>query len=576
MVVEALFFLKEKKTIYYLVHCADYIASEYFIYVGKMIAHSVLHSGKGFVGLSRAISEFIVTNDLERSMLKLIVNDIPDLDIRESLAKQLVKNGKIAATVHKVSLTADITKKLYEKHELVDVDTQSPRALLQTVWFQISIYFGKRGRENQSSLKKSMLCLVKTADGQEYFELNRSEPGAVLTSKNHTGGLDGSEDHSDGKIFSQRGSKRCPVEILKTYLNHLNPNISALFQRPKSESSAKFNPKVHEVWYDALSSNIETQQIKAITGHKSDSSIESYCERPTLGQFKEMSTALTSFIHSDRSPESRSQSLDLSKEKHGHSATILTPISTPSSCQNLQSTEHENFFTSLGLNSRSILPSGSFNNCQFTFNIQDAQKNEDLDLTPNELLMLTEAAFVNELVTIENKYRACQCVMTHVVFQMRKDEIDQLRRGMDCISLLTFLKSNEGCLPFIFPLTGDVKISVDELLQLIPQYSPDMGDNEKVINWLIKYVKDVGERRKGEKEGILSALPSLEEMVQFLVGHPYLPTKQLCISFAPTPFPDPNACFMSVKLPNMYTNYEDFKHAMNVAITAQHSGFGRG
>jgi hypothetical protein len=324
-----------------------------------------------------------------------------------SYLKQLVKNGKIAATVHKVSLTADIIKKLYEKRELVDVDTQSPRALLQTVWFQISIYFGKRGRENQSSLKKSMLRLVKTADGQEYFELNRSEPGAVLTSKNHTGGLDGSEDHSDGKIFSQPGSKRCPVEMLKTYLNHLNPNIPALFQRPKSESSAKFNPKVHEVWYDACnvghntlenmlrkmteragitpyltnhslrattvtvlsSSNIETRQIKAITGHKSDSSIESYCERPTLGQFKEMSTALTSFIHSDRSPESRSQSLDLSKEKHGHSATILTPISTPSSCQNLQSTEHESFFTSLGLNSGSILPSGSFNNCQFTFNV---------------------------------------------------------------------------------------------------------------------------------------------------------------------------------------------------------------
>jgi hypothetical protein len=202
----------------------------------------------------------------------------------------------------------------------------------------------------------------------------------------------------------------CPVEILKTYLIHLYPNISALFQRPKSENSAKFNAKVHEVWYDACNvghntlenmlrkmteragitpylnnhslrattvtvlsgSNIETRQIKAIKGHKSDSSIESYCERPTLGQFKEMSTALASFIHSDRSPESRSHSLGLSKEKHGHSATNLTPISntsTRSSCQNLQSTEHENFFTSLGLNSGSILPSGSFNNCQFTFNV---------------------------------------------------------------------------------------------------------------------------------------------------------------------------------------------------------------
>ena len=49
--------------------------------------------------------------------------------------------------------------------------------------------------------------------------------------------------------------------------------------------------------------NIETRKIKAITGHKSDSSIESYCERPTLNQFKEMSTALTSFINGEETPE---------------------------------------------------------------------------------------------------------------------------------------------------------------------------------------------------------------------------------------------------------------------------------
>ena len=119
-------------------------------------------------------------------------------------------------------------------------------------------------------------------------------------------------------------------------------------------------------------SNIETRQIKAVAGHKSDCSIESYCERPTLSQFREMSTALTLFIHSDRSPESRSQSFDLSKEKHGHSATILNPISRTSthlSCQNSQTTEHESFLTSLGLNSGSILQSGSFNNCQFTFTV---------------------------------------------------------------------------------------------------------------------------------------------------------------------------------------------------------------
>ena len=45
------------------------------------------------------------------------------------------------------------------------------------------------------------------------------------------------------------------------------------------------------------SNNVETRQIKVVTGHKSDASIESYCERPTLYQFKSMSSALNSFIH---------------------------------------------------------------------------------------------------------------------------------------------------------------------------------------------------------------------------------------------------------------------------------------
>ena len=38
---------------------------------------------------------------------------------------------------------------------------------------------------------------------------------------------------------------------------------------------------------------VETRQIKAMTVHKSDATIESYCERPTLHQFQHMSSALT-------------------------------------------------------------------------------------------------------------------------------------------------------------------------------------------------------------------------------------------------------------------------------------------
>ena len=50
------------------------------------------------------------------------------------------------------------------------------------------------------------------------------------------------------------------------------------------------------------SKNVEKRQIKAITGNKSDTSIESYGERRTLtDQVKQMPAALTSFSHGEES-----------------------------------------------------------------------------------------------------------------------------------------------------------------------------------------------------------------------------------------------------------------------------------
>ena len=253
-----------------------------------------------------------------------------------SYLKHLASIGKIVGTVHKTPLTAETVQKLFEAGELASAETKNPRLLLQTTWFYISLYFGKRGRENQSAMKKSMLRLAVTPSGEEYFELNKDEPGAVLSTKNHTGGLDSTEDHADGKIFASpnsSNSSRCPLQTVKPYLSHLHPEVDALFQRPK-DISLRFNPEKDKIWFERKvlhlghnslenmmrnmteragilpyytnhslrattvtvlsSNNVETRQIKAVTGHKSDASIESYCERPTLHQFKSMSSALTS------------------------------------------------------------------------------------------------------------------------------------------------------------------------------------------------------------------------------------------------------------------------------------------
>ena len=42
--------------------------------------------------------------------------------------------------------------------------------------------------------------------------------------------------------------------------------------------------------------NIEARRIRAVTGHKSDASIDSYNSRPSLQQFQQMSNIISSFV----------------------------------------------------------------------------------------------------------------------------------------------------------------------------------------------------------------------------------------------------------------------------------------
>ena len=93
----------------------------------------------------------------------------------------------------------------------------------------MSMYFGKRSRENQSVMKKSMIRICITSGGDEYFELNKDEPETILSSKNHTGSFEGTEDHSDGNILAMTNSPKCPVKTIRTSISHLNPSTDRLF-----------------------------------------------------------------------------------------------------------------------------------------------------------------------------------------------------------------------------------------------------------------------------------------------------------------------------------------------------------
>ena len=97
---------------------------------------------------------------------------------------------------------------------------------------------------------KNLLVLRQDANGEKYFEINRERGAGVLTSKNRQGGLAVSEDHSEGKIFARSGSSRCLVETIQSYLSHLNPECSSLFQKARNQCK-KPDSAVNTVWYAA-------------------------------------------------------------------------------------------------------------------------------------------------------------------------------------------------------------------------------------------------------------------------------------------------------------------------------------
>ena len=320
--------------------------------------------------------------------------------------KTLSKRGDIAPTVHKQALTKEVIEKLYDEGELVEFDTLNPGKLQQTAWFFISLFLGKRGRENQLTMKKTMLALRKTPAGEEYYEVS-NERGAVLATKNHQGGLHDQDDESNGKVFERPGSKRCPVKLISKYLRHLNPDSSNLFQRPRSPCKS-FNPAKDEVWFCSVplghntlenmlrgmtsragiqpyltnhsirattvtvlsAANYESRHIKAITGHQSEASIESYSNTPTFHQFKAMSNAIADFVDSDCSSADPSASLvDESTGMAAASSSIHSTLASPDENNARKSVEIQQSQKNSQHLVHGLIPGGTFHGCTFNFTV---------------------------------------------------------------------------------------------------------------------------------------------------------------------------------------------------------------
>ena len=308
---------------------------------------------------------------------------------------ELARQGKISSTKHKAAMVPEDVQILYDKKQL---GLETPESLLQTAWFNIMLHFGKRGRENQREMTADDIQIHKSSSGLEYIT------PVERATKNHQGGLKSNENEAAAVMSEMPGNPRCPVLAVKTYLSKRSKQCQALWQKPKNHSAMKFSP-TEDVWYcnaplgkhkleNLLSemskkaglatiytshclratsvmilkaSGLENARVKSVTGHKSDTAVESYHNRPTLEQQVQSSAIVSEFV-AGSSKSQGSKEGALMEIQENHAAVPASSVSAASASTQVASASYVSHVEHSVMPSRQSFTAGQFHNCIFNIN----------------------------------------------------------------------------------------------------------------------------------------------------------------------------------------------------------------
>lgn len=232
--------------------------------------------------------------------------------------KSLKQQGKLSVQ-HKPAIEIEDLKKLKASPA---ISPSSPSGLLMNVWFHITLYWCRRGREGQRNLTKSSFRFSTDENNKAFATMSHDE-----ASKNHPGGFNDVESYEKCARMYQTDDPNDGYDALCLYLSKLNPKCQAFFQFPKRNWSGPSD----EVWFEnrclgvnklgnmmkelSLSAKLSktytnhcvrataitlwsdaglsNRHIMAISGHRNEQSLQSYNSRPSSNQLQRCSEVIS-------------------------------------------------------------------------------------------------------------------------------------------------------------------------------------------------------------------------------------------------------------------------------------------
>lgn len=351
-------------------------------------------------GIRSAINRHL--SDIGRDMD--IVHDKAFKQANGALAGKLKQNmalGLSKPTQHKAVVSPDDLHKISQYLSSISC----PVILRYRVWFNLSLHFVSRGLEFHQQLTPKSFLFLKDDKGVEYVSLSHE-----TKQKNWQGGLENQEAPHDKRMYAT-GDSNCPVQTLKTFLQHIDPQATFLFNH--CSKAALSSPQTTDIWYLAkhckpyqfskfmpdISRNagcsrkytahclrstaiqalndegFEIRHIMYMSGHRNEASVRSYNRDCSTAQKQHLSHALAKVAKASSSSESSSSSAESSSCMVASPCTSrittalpqqahVEPTVSPSLSQSVFNTMQHT--SSQGLSS-SFISNSAFNNCTFNF-----------------------------------------------------------------------------------------------------------------------------------------------------------------------------------------------------------------
>ena len=253
----------------------------------------------------------------------------------------------------------------------------TPAGLLRRMWFYISLYWCRSGRESQRDLRRDSFKFTHDANGPEYAVMTHEE-----ATKNHPGGENSKPLAERETRLYGTGADDDAFASLNLLVTKLNPTCTAFFQYPKPSVT-----KEDTVWYEnrplgvnklgnmmkiisvgaelsqiytnhsvrasaitlLSDANIPDRHIMFVSGHSSEQSLEHYSSRPSETQLESVSDTISNAVENNQ-PQS-------------------TEISTITKAPLIQSSNRMASNVSMSTATASF-PGGFFNACNFQGNVQ--------------------------------------------------------------------------------------------------------------------------------------------------------------------------------------------------------------